>query len=227
HVRTAALIETAREPPEPAREKEPNPSGKRVAVASDAAFAFRYPATAERLRRRAEVVTFAPTAGDALPDADGVYLPGGYPELHAEALSESPAIRSLREAAAAGTAILGECGGFMVLAEALTTADGETHEMAGVLPATVRMHDRYQALDHVELAARTDSPIAETGQQLRGHEFHNSSADLGRDARFAFDMERGEGMNGQRDGLQEYRTLGTYCHFHAESGAFDTFIDAL
>jgi len=227
HVRTDALIEGAREPPEPATRKEPGRTGKRIAVANDAAFAFRYPAIDERLRQRAEVVTFAPTAGDALPDADGVYLPGGYPELHAAALSDSPAIRSLADAAASGTAILGECGGFMVLAEALTTADGDTHEMAGVLPATVRMHDRYQALDHIALAARADSPIADHDQRLRGHEFHYSSADLGKDARFAFDMERGDGLDGDHDGLREYRTLGTYCHFHTESGAFDAFIDSL
>ncbi len=227
HIRTDALIDAVREPPGPAARKEPGRTGKRVAVASDAAFAFRYPATDERLRQRADVVSFAPTAGDGLPAADGVYLPGGYPELHAGTLADSPAIRSLADAAASGTAILGECGGFMVLAEALTTADGDTHEMAGVLPATVRMHDRYQALDHVELAARADSPIADDGQRLRGHEFHYSSADLGRDARFAFEMERGEGLDGDHDGLQEYRTLGTYCHFHAESGAFDAFIDSL
>ena len=115
----------------------------------------------------------------------------------------------------------------MTLAETLTTVEGDTHRMAGVLPADVQMHDRYQALDHVELRARTDTLTASTGGTLRGHEFHYSSADTDSDARFAFDIERGNGIEEGRDGLMEHRTLGTYCHVHPESGAFDTFIDVL
>jgi len=114
----------------------------------------------------------------------------------------------------------------MVLAETLTT-DGETHAMAGVLPAGVRMHDRYQALDHVELRARRDTLTARAGDRRRGHEFHYSSADVAGDARFAFDVKRGDGIADERDGLVEYRTLGTYCHVHPASGAFDAFVDAL
>jgi cobyrinic acid a,c-diamide synthase len=115
----------------------------------------------------------------------------------------------------------------MALAESLTTADGETHAMAGVLPADVRMRDRYQALDHVELRARRDGPTAAAGGRLRGHEFHYSAADVASDARFAFDVERGTGIDDDREGLIEHRTLGTYCHVHPESGAFDAFLDGL
>ncbi|MBP1923009.1 cobyrinic acid a,c-diamide synthase [Halorubrum alkaliphilum] len=199
----------------------------RVAVARDEAFRFIYPATIERLRERATVVTFAPTAGDPLPDCDGVYLPGGYPELHAEALAASPGLDDLAAAAADGVPILGECGGFMALASTLTTAEGDTHDMAGVLPADVRMHDRYRALDHVELRAKRDGPTATAGATLRGHEFHYSAADVDDDARFVFDVERGTGIDGDHDGLIEHRTLGTYCHVHPESGAFDAFRDEL
>jgi cobyrinic acid a,c-diamide synthase len=133
----------------------------------------------------------------------------------------------IREAAAEGAAVLGECGGFMTLSETLTTADGETYEMAGALPAEVEMHDRYRALDHVELRARRDGPTATDGDRLRAHEFHYSSATVGRDARFAFDVERGDGIDGDHDGLLEGRTLGTYCHLHGESGAFDTFVESI
>ncbi|WP_353634244.1 cobyrinic acid a,c-diamide synthase [Halobacterium sp. NMX12-1] len=227
HVDAEQIAELAREPPRPDPEPTRAETGKRVAVAADAAFCFEYPATRERLRERADVVPFSPVAGDDLPDCDGVYLPGGYPELHAEALAASPALDALAERAADGLPVFGECGGFIALAESLTTTDGETHEMAGVLPADVTMRERYQALDHVELRVRGDVLTANAGERLRGHEFHYSEADVAGDARFAFDVERGSGITDERDGLTEYRTLGTYAHVHADSGAFDAFIENL
>jgi cobyrinic acid a,c-diamide synthase len=227
HIRTERLVDIARTPPQPELEMERSRTENRIAVARDGAFCFYYPATIERLRERAEVVTFAPTTGEDLPNCDGVYLPGGYPELHAESLEQSPALEQLAVQANDGLPVLGECGGLMTLAETLTTAAGETYEMAGILPANVRMCERYQALDHVEIHARTDTLTAGAGETCRGHEFHYSSADIDSDARFAFDVERGDGIDGERDGLREHRTLGTYCHVHPESGAFDTFIDEI
>jgi cobyrinic acid a,c-diamide synthase len=227
HIRTERLLNVARAPPRLKPIGERSSTGKRIAVARDEAFCFYYPATIERFREHADVVTFAPTAGENLPDCDGVYLPGGYPELHADSLEQSPAIRQLAAQANDGLPMFGECGGLMTLAETLTTADGKTYDMASVLPTDVRMHDRYQALDHVELHARTDTLTANVGEMLRGHEFHYSSADTGSDARFAFDVERGDGIVDGRDGLIEHRTLGTYCHTHPESGAFDAFIERI
>jgi len=227
HLDVEGLIDVARAPPNPEPVTEKSRTGVRVAVARDAAFRFLYPATVERLRERADVVTFAPCAGDALPDCNGVYLPGGYPELHAEALAGSRALGELATRAADGLPVFGECGGLMTLAETLTTVDGDTYEMAGVLPADVRMCDRYQALDHVSLRTRADTLTARGGAELRGHEFHYSNADVGSDARFAFDVARGEGIDGDHDGLTEHRTLGTYCHVHPASGAFDAFVEAL
>jgi cobyrinic acid a,c-diamide synthase len=245
-VRAERLLDVAREPPRPAAEAAPGSSRDvRVAVARDDAFRFVYPATRERLRERATVVAFAPTAGDDLPDCDAVYLPGGYPELHADRLSASPALATLADRASEGLPVLGECGGLMALAESLTTAGdgpdvpdgtggeraeadaGETYPMAGVLPAEVTMHDRYRALDHVELRARHGTLTAGAGGTLRGHEFHYSSAAVEGDARFAFDVERGTGIDGDRDGLTEHRTLGTYAHVHAASGAFDRLVDSI
>ncbi|PHQ42944.1 cobyrinic acid a,c-diamide synthase [Halorubrum sp. C191] len=237
-LRTDRLLDVAGEPTLPATGPEARLAGggsranpgdgddrPRVAVADDAAFRFVYPATRERLGERATVVPFAPAAGDDLPPCDGVYLPGGYPELHAAALADGPALASVADAAAEGTPVLGECGGLMALAETLTTADGDSHEMAGVLPASVERRERYQALDHVELRARRGALTAAAGDRLRGHEFHYSAAEVAPDARFAFDVERGTGIDGDREGLTEHRTLGTYCHVHPESGAFDAFLD--
>jgi cobyrinic acid a,c-diamide synthase len=241
HLDAGAVLDAAREPPRSgpvegdtdggtdagANASGGPATGTRVAVARDSAFCFVYPAVLERLEERAEVVTFAPAAGDDLPECDGVYLPGGYPELHADHLAGSPALSSLGDRASEGLPVLGECGGLMALAESLTTTDGETHRMAGVLPAEVRMCDRYQALDHIEIEARIDTLTAPAGGSRRGHEFHYSSADVGSDARFAFEVVHGDGIDGNHDGLTEHATLGTYCHVHAESGAFDTFVERL
>ncbi|MFB6068975.1 MAG: cobyrinic acid a,c-diamide synthase [Halobacterium sp.] len=226
-VRAERLLDVARTPPRPETADVGDRTDARVAVARDAAFPFAYPATVERLRERADVVTFSPLAGDDLPACDGVYLPGGYPELHAKTLEDSPTMAAVAARAADGAAVLGECGGLMALAESLTTTDGGTYEMAGVLPADVRMHDRYQALDHVELRATRDTLTAAADDRRRGHEFHYSSADVDGDARFAFDVVRGDGIADERDGLTAYRTLGTYCHLHPESGAFDAFVEGV
>jgi cobyrinic acid a,c-diamide synthase len=115
----------------------------------------------------------------------------------------------------------------MALAETLTTTDGTTHTKASVLPTDVTMHERYQALDHVTLRARGDTVTAGAGERVQGHEFHFSSASPARDTRFAFDMVRGTGIDGDHDGLTEYTTVGTYCHVHPESGAFDRFTNSL
>ena len=228
HIDIERLVDIAREPP---RSEGAGPTAAEadatVAVADDGAFCFKYPATIDRLRERASVVTFSPVAGDPLPACDGVYLPGGYPELHGGALAAGDTLEDLGERAAEGLPVLGECGGLMALAETLTDTDGRTHRMAGVLPADVQMCDRYQALDHVELRARNDALTADTGATIRGHEFHYSEADVAPDATFAFDVERGDGIVDKKDGLTEHRTLGTYAHVHADSGAFDRFVDRL
>jgi len=227
HIRTDRLRDVARESVGVPPVQEPKPSRACVAVARDAAFSFVYPATLERLRERATVRTFSPVAGDPLPSCDGVYLPGGYPERYAADLERSDTLGTLRDRAEDGLPVYGECGGLMALSRSLVTTADESFEMADILPARVQMRERYQALDHVELEATERTVTAGRGERVRGHEFHYSSAELDRDARLAFSMRRGDGLDGDRDGLIEYATLGTYAHLHAESGAFDTFLDRL
>jgi len=231
-IRVERLVELAERPPAPAVTAVTSAGDRdsdrpRIAVADDSAFCFSYPRTLERLDERGEVVTFSPVAGDALPDADGVYLPGGYPELYAPDLEASGTLRTLADRASEGLPVYGECGGLMALAETLTTTDGDTYEMAGVLPADVRMCERYQALDHVELRGAGNSVAASPGDRRRGHEFHYSEASVGDDAQFAFEVSRGNGIDGEHDGLVEYQTLGTYCHCHPDSGAFDHFCNQM
>ena len=224
HLDLDRLVECARRP-SGVSDRPGSSTDVQIAIAQDDAFRFYYPRTIERLQRRGSVTTFSPLAGDTLPACDAVYLPGGYPELYAETLAASPTLATVAERAADGLPVYGECGGLMALAETLTV-DGTTHQMAGVLPAQVDQTDRRQALGYIELTAQADTLIADAGTQLHGHEFHYSRASVDSDARFQFDVTRGEGIDGDHDGLTEYRTLGTYAHHHPESGAFDTFLES-
>ena len=151
------------------------PLGQHIAVARDDAFLFAYAATIAGWRRQgAEVSFFSPLADEvATPKADAVYLPGGYPELHAGRLAAATRfLRGLHEAAAAGKAVYGECGGYMMLGEALTDADGEVHRMAGLLPlhtsfAAPRRHLSYRAATLL-----SGGPLGAASTWFRGHEFH-------------------------------------------------------
>ncbi|WP_295757543.1 cobyrinate a,c-diamide synthase [Undibacterium sp.] len=143
--------------------------GKTIAIAQDAAFAFIYPANLECLRQLgAELVFFSPLADQAIPlQADAIYLPGGYPELHAAKLSEARQWQtSLGAAHAAGMPILAECGGMMVLTESLTDQQGRSWPMLGLLQGRVVMQQRLAALGAQAL-------VNEQGE-LRGHTFHYS-----------------------------------------------------
>ena len=127
------------------------PLGQRVAVARDAAFGFCYEALMEDWRAAgAAVVPFSPLADEAPdPDADAVYLPGGYPELHAGRIAGAARfLDGLRDAAGRGATVFGECGGYMVLGRGLTDADGRRHAMAGLLPLETSFQERRLALGY-------------------------------------------------------------------------------
>lgn len=139
-----------------------------IAVARDAAFSFIYPANQDLLRAMgAELRFFSPLADAELPDADALWLPGGYPELHGATLAANHTmLESIRRHHQAGQPLLAECGGLMACADALTDKDGVSHRMAGLLPGQVLMKDRLQALGLQSLR---------TGMgELRGHTYHHS-----------------------------------------------------
>jgi len=144
-------------------------TGTTIAIARDAAFAFLYPANLDTLRLLgAQLVYFSPLADEPVPqEADAVYLPGGYPELHGEALAQAGRWRaSIAAAHAAGLPILAECGGMMALASELTDPDGRRWPMAGLLPGAVSMGTRLAGLGAQALATPDGT--------LRGHTFHYS-----------------------------------------------------
>jgi cobyrinic acid a,c-diamide synthase len=151
--------------------------GRTVAVARDAALCFIYEANLQTLRELgAEVVFFSPLADAALPPCDAVWLPGGYPELHAAALSANHALRDALQAhVAQGKPVWAECGGMMLLFDELVDKAGATHTMWGLLPGRVVMQKRLAALGPQQL----DVPNGSGGSHgsLRGHTFHWSLTD--------------------------------------------------
>lgn len=143
--------------------------GQRIAVARDAAFAFIYPANLGLLQALgAELVFFSPLAGDPLPACTALWLPGGYPELHAEALAACTTLRAqLAAHVQAGRPLWAECGGMMALADTLVDAQGRSHAMWGLLPGTAVLGRRLAALGPHQLALGPGSELP-----LRGHSFH-------------------------------------------------------
>lgn len=144
--------------------------GRRIAIARDAAFCFLYPANLDLLRGAgAELAFFSPLAGDALPDCDAVWLPGGYPELHLDALSKRHDLHAaLRAHRDAGKPLLAECGGLLFSLDSLVDRDGARASMAGLLRGDAAMQTRLAALGLQEV----DLPEG----TLRGHTFHYGQA---------------------------------------------------
>ena len=178
HVDVAALRDLAR-PATVTLDNSANPSvpplGQRIAVARDTAFAFCYPWLLDGWRRAgAEVGFFSPLADEAPDgDADGVYLPGGYPELHGGRLAANHSFMTgLRDAAGRGAQVYGECGGFMVLGRTLTDGDGVDHPMAGLLPHATSFAEPRLHLGYRRLTLAAGGPLGQAGAGFRGHEFH-------------------------------------------------------
>jgi cobyrinic acid a,c-diamide synthase len=191
------------------------PLGGRIAVAHDDAFLFAYPAVLEGWRRQgAELTFFSPLADEApTAGADAIYLPGGYPELHAARLAAGECfLTGLRHAAARGAAIYGECGGYMVLGETLEDAAGDVHPMAGLLPLATSFAERRLHLGYRDATLLSDGPLGMSGGMFRGHEFHYATilSEGGGEPLFAAADADGTALGpvGRVDG----RIMGSFLH---------------
>ncbi|NBA97766.1 cobyrinate a,c-diamide synthase [Pseudomonas sp. R5(2019)] len=183
--------------------------GVRIAVARDEAFAFTYGASLDLLRAMgARLSFFSPIHDQVLPEADSLYLPGGYPELHHVALAENTPMRSaIRAHHQAGKPLLAECGGMLYLLDALTDVQGQRAELLGLLPGEAVMQKRLAALalQAVELPEGT----------LRGHTYHHSLTTTTLEP-----IARGQSPNGGRGAEAVYRCgrlTASYVHFYFPS----------
>lgn len=163
--------------PDATRGALPRPPAQRIALAQDAAFSFTYPHLLEGWRAAgAEVMPFSPLADEAPdPGADLVWLPGGYPELHAGRLAAAMRFKAGLRAHAETRPVHGECGGYMALGQALIDKDGVTHEMAGLLGLVTSYETRRFHLGYRRAVLHGPMPGHGAGAALRGHEFHYST----------------------------------------------------
>jgi cobyrinic acid a,c-diamide synthase len=195
------------------------PPGQRIALASDRAFSFVYPHVVAAWRRAgAEILPFSPLADEPPPErADCCWLPGGYPELHAQTLAAAGHFSSGLRRFAESRPVHGECGGYMVLGQTLQDAQGRVHAMTGLLGHSTSFAKRKLHLGYRSARLLTDCALGRAGTTVRGHEFHYATLDSsGGDECLAdvFDAEdRGLGQSGGR----RNRVSGSF--FHAIAAA--------
>ncbi len=191
------------------------PLGQHIAVARDMAFAFSYPHLLTGWRRAgAEVTFFSPLAGEGPPDtATAVYLPGGYPELHAGQLAASYGFRDQMLAAAdRGAVIYGECGGYMTLGDGLTDAAGVRHQMLGLLPLETSFAAPRRRLGYRVVRLLDDGPLGRVGSGFRAHEFHYSAEEKADGTNRLFSITDATGTSLGLSGLVQGRVFGSYIH---------------
>lgn len=189
--------------------------GRTIAVATDEAFAFSYPHILAGWRAGgAQIKPFSPLADEApARESDAVFLPGGYPELHAGRLAANDAfLAGLRDAQRRGALIYGECGGFMVLGEYITDAKGVQHKMAGLLEIGTSFARRALSLGYRSLRHWSALPLP---KELRGHEFHYSTLDWQGEGEPLFQANDAAGRDLGRIGLRRDRVMGSYVHLIA------------
>lgn len=191
----------------------PKPPAQRIALAQDAAFSFTYPHLLEGWRAAgAEILPFSPLADEA-PDAtaDLVWLPGGYPELHAGRLANAARFRAGLVKHAQDRPIHGECGGYMALGAALIDKDGTSHQMAGLLGLVTSYEKRKFHLGYRRVELVAGMPGFDAGDKLFGHEFHYSTILEQPDAPLA-KVSDADGNPVPETGSQNGHVTGTFFH---------------
>ena len=193
----------------------PPPPGQRIAVAQDRAFSFLYPHLLDRWRAAgAEILFFSPLA-DQPPDssADSVWLPGGYPELHAATLASARRFqRGLQALAERAVPVHGECGGYMVLGQGIEDAHGERHAMVGLLGLETSFAQRRMHLGYRRARLQAACPLGAAGTEVLGHEFHYASVLASKDEPLV-ECRDAAGVAVAEGGGRRGSVSGTFFHF--------------
>lgn len=200
-------------PSEPLKTARP-----RIGFIKDRSFWFYYPENLERLKMLGAILVEIDSMADReLPELDGLYIGGGFPEIQAEALAENVRFReSVKQKVLEGLPVYAECGGLMYMGEDLLV-DGHSYPMVGVLPLKFVLEKKPQGHGYTILEVVRENPFYPVGEVLRGHEFHYSRALItsSEELTSVFRVRRGHGLDGQRDGLCKKNLLATYTHIHA------------
>ena len=188
------------------------PLGQKLAIARDIAFAFSYPHVLNSWVEQGATLSFFSPVADEAPslDADAVYLPGGYPELHAARLAHNHAFKAgMLAAKTAGKRIYGECGGYMVLGDAILDASGHSHEMLGLLPLVTSFETRKRYLGYRKVMPLDGRMFA---SPMTAHEFHYSTVVTEGDADRLFEATDATGNKLGHVGLRRGQIAGSYMH---------------
>ena len=190
----------------------------RIGILKDSAFQFYYPENIDALvAGGADVIFISPLRDTELPELDGLYIGGGFPETHAQQLADNKGFSArLKALVEDGFPIYAECGGLMYLGKNLVL-EGKSYPMAGVLPLTFDFYQRPQGHGYTIFKVERENPYFDVGSEIRGHEFHysrvsNWTADK---SDLVFRMQRGVGIAKDRDGIIYKNVLATYTHVHA------------
>ncbi len=225
HLDVAGLISAAEDAPpwscdgpEPLPRIEAGDNPVNIGIIRDRAFHFYYPENIEGLvAAGARIVEISAADDECLPEIDGLYIGGGFPETSAEILAGNSGFRrSLGSAIERGLPVYAECGGFIYLGKYLTIEE-KKYPMAGVLPVSFKLKKRPQGHGYTLLRVIKKNPFFPLGIMVRGHEFHYCQVDppLEDEGGLVFQVKRGEGIDGARDGMVYKNTLATFTHLHA------------
>jgi cobyrinic acid a,c-diamide synthase len=189
----------------------------RIGIAWDKAFSFYYEDNFDLLRENgAEIVPFSPLVDAELPqNLDGLYFGGGYPELYADVLSRNASMcAGIRAIAEAGKPVYAECGGMIYLGRALTTLDGSSHRMAGVLPVDFEMTPRLVHFGYVNVEFVEECLLGDKGTQVRGHSFHCSRMSAASAMPAAYRLKYTISGREETEGFQFKNVLASYVHLN-------------
>jgi cobyrinic acid a,c-diamide synthase len=186
-----------------------------IGVLHDRVFNFYYPENLEALRSAGANLVFINSMRDRLPELDGLYIGGGFPEFFLEKLEANHGLRrDIAEAVEEGLPVYAECAGLMYLCRGIHW-QGRWHEMVGAIPADVEMFKKPQGHGYVVAEVTEENPLFSVGLTVRGHEFHHSHLSNGGDLRFAYHIRRGRGVDGKGDGIVYKNLFAAYTHIHA------------
>ena len=232
HIDTGAIADLARRAPPlraPARAPRARRTRARVAVALDSSFNFYYRDNLEALERAgARLEFFSPVSDKSLPDCDGLYIGGGFPEVLAGPLGRNSAMRRAvrRHADSERRAVYAECGGLMYLTRSIESG-GRRRAMAGVIDARTVMRKK-ATLNYTRGAVARDCLVRPRAHRIRGHEFHYSQLDgLGEDTSFAYRLDAGAGIRGGLDGMMQDAVLASYGHLYFGGDAAARMVDGM
>jgi cobyrinic acid a,c-diamide synthase len=196
-------------------EREGQPIKATIGIMRDRVFNFYYPENLEALEKEGAQLLFINSLKDRLPSVDGLYIGGGFPEFFLDDLEKN---RELREDIARGIEeglpVYAECAGLMYLCQRIHWRK-RSYEMVGIIPAEVQISEKPEGHGYVTAEVVDENPLFPTGFNIRGHEFHHSRVSMENGVKFAYQIKRGYGIDGKKDGVLYKNMFATYIHLHA------------